>query len=258
MSGLRKSTSKETELSNPKSPLGEKVWEIVRRLYQLEPLTTQSLAHLATANQLLSQQALVVYINHTASDVPVAVPLVLAHLTNARRFAGPAGMKHYDFARDPKNAVLLRALRLFNMHALPVVQHNDLDHYTPQRRQQLITNLKNKTRKMLQQPRTIYGIAPEGTRNQNTGTLQQARGIGKLQTYNPNLAYLPVAITYPKYSQNPQVAVGKPLTTTELFKTYNAQAPLEEKQKEQFTTNLLMYHLSLLLPMELRGVYRDF
>jgi len=196
-----------------------------------------------------------VYFNHTASDVPVAVPLILAHLTNARKFAGPAGMKHYDFTRDPKNAVLLRSLKILNMHALPVVQNSDLDQYPPKKRNQLIADLKNKTKKILTKPRTIYWIAPEGTRNQIIGTLQQARGIENLQKFNPNLSYLPVAIMYPKFSNSPQVAVGKPLTVAALFDTYKVEPPKVIDQKTQLTTDLLMYHLSLLLPRELRGVY---
>jgi len=52
MSTLRKFFTKETEHTNPKSPLGKKIWELARNYYQLEPLSLQSLDHLAqpTAN----------------------------------------------------------------------------------------------------------------------------------------------------------------------------------------------------------------
>ena len=264
MSFLQRSKTKEkqpiTPHPTPRSPIAEFIWHRVREKNNLEPLSVQSLQNLAEANEALKHEALVVYVNHTdTNDVPVALSLVLAHLTNARKFAGPAGMKHYDFSRDPKNALLLRSLKLLNIHALPVVQHNDLEQYSPEAREQLVQFLKAEAQKILRRPRSIYAIAPEGTRNQSTGTLQQARpGIGKIQKLAHNLRYMPIAITYEKHAQNPQVVVGSPETLGTLLNVFDVLLPDEPEQRAQVIADLLMYKLSLLLPEHLRGFYTDF
>lgn len=250
----------DTHHPSPRSPIAEFIWDRMRDKHNFEPLSEQSLQNLARANEHLKQGALVVYLNHTSTnDAPVAISLVLSHLTNARRFMGPAGMKHYDLSRDPKNAVLLRALRLLNIHAMPVVQHDDLEHYPPEKRERLLTNLKRKAQNLLSKPGSIYGITPEGTRNRETGTLLRARpGIGKLQKYSHNLTYLPIAITYAQHSEQPQVVIGAPERLGDLVNVFDVMLPQEENERAQAIADLLMYNLSLLMPESLRGVYTNF
>ncbi len=118
-----------------RSLLAEKIWSKVCEAHNFEPLSEQSLKNLAEANEALKKQALIIYLNHTSTqDVSVAISLILSHLTNARHFMGPAGMKHYDLKRDPVNGILLRSLRLLNIQVMPVVQQNDLDSYTEEKR----------------------------------------------------------------------------------------------------------------------------
>ncbi|GIK83441.1 MAG: hypothetical protein BroJett025_00630 [Patescibacteria group bacterium] len=258
--GVTERVSSEKKPS-PRAPISEFIWNIVSELQGFEPLSEQSLHNLTLANETLKKEALIVYLNHTSTkDAPVAISLVLSHLTNAIRFLGPAGMKHYDFSRDPINAILLRALRLLNIRAVPVIQHDDLESYPPHLRETLIKQLKKKTRGLLNRSRSVYGITPEGKRNKETGTILRARpGIGKLEKVAPrNIKYLPIAIVYKEYSQKPQVVVGKPESLAELVTIFDVLLPREETERAQKIADLLMYNLSLLMPKELRGFYSDF
>lgn len=125
----------------PRAPISEFFWHKVSEQHGFAPLSEKSLRNLAEANKILKDKALVVYTNHTSmNDAVVAISLILSQLTKAVRFMGPAGMKHYDFSRDLKSAVLLRALRILNIHAIPVIQHDDLDHY-PDEKRELLTQI---------------------------------------------------------------------------------------------------------------------
>lgn len=244
---------------SPRAPIYELLWKRIAEKYKFAPLSPESMRNLATVNEILKYEAIVIYVNHTSmNDALVSISLILSHLTNAVRYIGPAGMKHYDISRDPKNALLLRALRVFNIHAVPVVQHDDLEYYPPEKRDQLVKRLKQKTIKLLQKPRSVYGIAPEGKRNVN-GTLLKARpGIGKLEKMSRGLKYLPIAIVYEKFSNKPQIVVGIPQTIENLVNMYNTTLPSDETQRAQKIADILMYKLSCLLPKQLRGYYSDF
>lgn len=244
----------------PRALIPEIIWNKISESQGFEPLSEESLHNLALANEILKKEAIVVYANHTSmKDAPVVIALVLSHLTNAKNFLGPAGMKHYDFSRDPKNAILLRALRLLKIQAVPVVQHDDLEQYPQHIQRAMIKNLIVKTRHLLRKPRSVYGIAPEGTRNK-LGTLLPGRpGIGKLAKMAPNdIKYLPIAIIYKEFSEKPQVVVGRPESLGSLLSTFDVYLPRDEKHRSQKITDLLMYNLSLLMPKELRGYYADF
>ncbi len=249
---------RDQRMPSPRAPISKFIWKLVSEQHEFAPLSEKSLQNLAEANKVLKDKALVVYINHTSmSDAAVAISLILSHLTNAVRFMGPAGMKHYDFSRDPKSALLLRSLKILNIHAIPVIQHDDLDHYPAKKRELLTNRLKQKTKKMLRQRGAIYGIAPEGKRNAD-GTLLQARpGIGKLEKISRYIHYLPVAITYNKFSEKPEVVVGKPETLGELISDYDVLLPRDEAARAQKIADVLMYNLSRLLPKDLRGYYKD-
>jgi len=193
-------------LPYPKSPIAEKIWEIISEKHEFAPLSQESLVNLGIANELLKKEAIIVYLNHSSEDdASVAIALALSHLTNAVRFMGPAGMKHYDLKRDKKNGILLRSLRLLNIHVIPVVQHDDLDNYSESKRNRMLKRLKKKSKSLLSKKGGIYGISPEGTRNQEDFKLLPARpGIGKVGKYAPkNICYLPIAIVYKNQSDKP-------------------------------------------------------
>lgn len=163
-------------------------------------------------------------------------------------------MKHYDMRRDPKNALALRALRLFNARAVPIVQRNDRASYSEKKRQKLAEKFKKITMRLLPKPGTIYGIAPEGTRNQEDKTLLRALpGIGNIETFATNVRYLPIALIHENHTGKPQIIVGKPVQIDELSELtpYIKHTP----ERAQAIADALMYRLALLLPEYMRGVY---
>ncbi len=251
----------ESNRPTPRRPFAERIFKKVSETHNFEPLSAESLQNLAEANQLLAKEALIIYVNHTStSDAAVAITLALSHLTNARHFMAPAGMKHYDLTRDPMNAILLRSLRLLNIQVMPVVQHNDLENYPPKKKERMIQQLKKKAQRFLNKPRSIYGITPEGTRNKKTGELLEGRpGLGKLEKHAPQtIKYLPIAIIYEKYSDKPQIVVGKPETLGSVTNNLEVTLPEEENARAKKITDILMYKLSLLMPQNLRGQYSDY
>lgn len=251
---MRQRSNESEYKPKPYSPIANTIWERVQKKHNFAELSAESKRNLAAANEILKHSTLVVYANHTSTkDVTVGIALMLSHLTNARNFLAPAGMKHYDMRRDPKNGILFRALRLLNMHAIPIVQTDDLDSYSPEKREKLLAKLKQRTAQLLGQPRSIYGIFPEGTRNKKTGALLKAKpGIAKIEKYTDKpLYYLPIAIVYEKWDE-PQVVVGEPQTLAEILER-NGQA-IPKDQAEQIA-DVHMQRLAELLPKSMRGSY---
>lgn len=250
----------ESELHpQPRKPLAEKIWKIICEKHDFAPLSEESLKNLALANQTLKTESIVVYANHTSkSDAEVAVALVLSHLTNAKRYMAPAGMKHYDLRRDFKSGVLLRALKILNIHIIPVVQHDDLDAYPERKRKGMLAKLKQRATSLLTKPQGIYGITPEGTRSKETLQLLRARpGVGKIEKYAPaDIQYVPVGILYKNQAEKPEVIVGKPESIAEIQQRLGVQISDSEETRAQEIADILMYKLSLLLPQHIRGYYK--
>lgn len=258
--------SRQTEyVPQPRSPIAEKIWKLVSEKHEFAPLSERSLKNLAKANEILKNEAIIIYSNHTSkNDAPVAIALTLSHLTNAKRLMAPAGMKHYDLKRDHqrdlKSALMLRALRILRIHIIPVVQHDDLDNYPEKKRQDMLRKLKNKANSLLKKAGGVYGITPEGTRSKETGKLLRARpGIGKVGKYAPrDIKYLPVGIVYKSQSEKPQVVVGEPESLGNLLQVYDVFLQGTEDEQAQQIADLLMFNLSRLLPEEIRGIYENF
>lgn len=243
------------KLLSPRTTLAEYSWNKITEKYGYEPLSEASLKNLAEANDQLKHNSVVIYINHTSSkDVQVALTLAMAYMPNAKRFFGPAGMKHYDIRRDPKNAIQLQALRVLNVRAVPIVQRDDRATYSEKKRQKLSEQYKKITMKLLPKAGTIFGIAPEGTRNQKDRTLQKAfPGIGNIETFATNVSYLPIALVHENQTGKPHIVVGKPLQLNEIpelasYKRYDLE-------RAQAIADSLMYRLALLLPAQMRGYY---
>lgn len=241
-----------------KSRAAEFIYRHLNDRYNLE-ISDQSAQHLAEANRILARDAVVVYINHIYSrDAKIMIPLVLT-LPNVRNVMGPVGMKHYDISRDPVSAVLFRSLRLFGIHAAPVVQNGDVYQYGQEQKQGMIVNLKQHTSDLLNKAGTLYGIAPEGTRNP-AGQLQRAnRGIGYLDSYmqpGHQLYYLPVGLVYPEHDDHPRIVVAEPFTLTDAVPT-GASFAANPKEQAQQISDILMVILSQNLPEQMRGVYAD-
>jgi len=213
--------------------------------------------NLSTLNSLLKTNSGVVYLNHVlATDVPLAISLVRSQLTNAQRFLGPVGMKHYDLKRGHLKAVGLRSLKLFNIQAVPVVTVSDTVNYGDKRRS-MIDDLKMETEKSFRKPGTVYGIAPEGTRNKGKGTLQRAnRGMGYLEPYDSSAYYLPLALMHPKFSEEPEIKIGEPLRLSDIIPP-GVQLSSEYKSRAQEIADIHMYRLAELMPPHLRGVYSE-
>ena len=177
---------------------------------------------------------------------------------------GPAGMKHYDFSRDPIHALELRALRLFGIHAVPVVQEGDIYQYSQAKAKGMITHLRQFTEHLLNQRGTVYAIAPEGTRS-HSGELQRGkRGVGMLETFTTNpdmpLTYLPVGLVYAEQDpEHPRLVVSQPFTLNEVLPEPAAAAlnTMAVKPKSQAVTDILMTVLAQSLPEHMRGEYAD-
>ena len=166
-------------------------------------------------------------------------------------------MRHYDLGRDVKNGMLLRALRILNVHVIPVVQKSDLESYPETKREQLLLNLKTRTEKLFAKKGSVYGITPEGTRNKETGQLQQANtGIAQLEKYAPKdrpLIYVPVAIILNKFSNQPEVVVGKPQTLAQTIDSSQREIDFSSLQQ---VADMHMRRLSALMQEHMRGHYR--
>lgn len=238
-------------------------WLVEKHFKSTEILDEQSLANLRLANEFLKEGSIVLTTNHQKiADAPVIISMIFEHLSNAKFFAGPAGLKHFDLGRDSGSAVLLRALRFLNVYATPVVQHNDsrAGEYSS-KKAELIEDLKKITFAVLGNPGGVYGIAPEGTRNPS-GELQQGRpGVGSLRQFHDpeKVLYLPIAVIYPS-EKNPhlQIKVGTPKLINEVIDV--SQLPTDENGKStpearQVVSDALMMRIAELLPEEMRGYY---
>jgi 1-acyl-sn-glycerol-3-phosphate acyltransferase len=219
----------------------------------------ESQDNLRKFNSVLVDHSVVAYVNHTSKlDAAIGVSLVLS-LPNTKRVIVLAGMRHYDLKRDPLSAMFFRSLRIFNVHAMPVVQVDDKTNYG-RRQQEMLDGLKEETTKLIELPGSIYGITPEGTRSLN-GTLQRAkRGIGYLAEYSRETYYLPAAIIYKNQTQpplrSPEVIIGQPLQLKDIVPD-NIALPKDPRERAQMLADLHMGRLAKLMPENLRGAYRD-
>jgi hypothetical protein len=237
------------------------VWEEMLDRNNLE-FSASSQQNLTDANQLLKESSLVAYLNHSTQkeDVIISVVLAFNYLTNAKRIIGPAAMRHYDLFRDPKHAIPLRMLKPLGIEFFPIVQPLEIDKnagvYNDERTQKMSNKLKEATMEAVRNPGSIFGITPEGTRNDNGALINARRGIGYLESYDPDhsLYYLPVALVLPSFSNNPKIEVGKALKLNEIIPDLK-ELPDNPKIRAQFLTDIHMQRLARMLPEEMRGVY---
>lgn len=230
-------------------------------MYNLE-FSEESRQNLVDANQALSEHSLVIYVNHTSmvEDVGLPVTMVLSFLTNTKRIIGPVAMKHYDPARDPVNAVLLRMLKTIGIEIYPIVQSEDIDGnaaaYGVEKTQQLSTDVRNAMADAVTNPGTVFGITPEGTRSRDGRLIRAKKGIGYLANYDPEhtLYYLPVAIVLEKFSDHPSIRVGRPLRLDEMNLDLHT-LPDDPRDRAQYLADVHMQRLADLLPREMRGEY---
>lgn len=238
-----------------------KAWEGFLRRMNLE-FSGESRQNLVYANQLLKQNSMVVYVNHTSlmKDVELPVSMVLSFLTNTKRIIGPVAMRHYDPARDPISATLLRLLKPLGIEVFPIVQPESIDGgaivYGDEQKRQMSTALRTVTVNAVRNPGTIFGIAPEGTRSKDGKLLSAKRGIGYLESYDPKhtMYYLPVAIVLEKFSDHPSIQVGEPLRLGEMNLELET-LPKDPKERAQFLADVHMQRLADMLPQEMRGAY---
>lgn len=240
---------------SPRSRVGEKVWQIVAEKFGFIELSEESRRNLLEANQLLVDNSLVVYINHTSTnDVPVGIGIALSQFTNAKRYLVPAGMKHYDMRRDFKNGLLMRMLKVLKMNFIPVVQQDDLESYPKKKRVQLLRKLKERTTRLISQPGSVYAITPEGTRSKSGQLLQAKTGIARIREFSEKpLYYLPIAIMFQKWHKTPQVVVGKPMPLDAIHAQPQFQGV--DMGNHQQVADMLMQRVAELLPEENRGHY---
>lgn len=251
--------------------IAEFAWAMMERKYSDGFLDQESRDNLAEANEFLKTGSLVLYPNHQRIiDTPIAISLALKNLSEAKNFLGPAGMKHFDINRDPVMAVLLRALKLLHVYAVPVVQHNEANanQYQASDRVMMAAVLRKLAEEMLGTPGNVYGIAPEGTRHES-GKLAEGRfGFGRLRhLHQPDkVGYLPVAIIYPEKdaagneTRPFQIKIGKMVFWDDLVDASQlpeGNDPETAKLGDEIVTDALMRQLAQLLPPEMRGYYSE-
>jgi len=192
-------------------------------------------------------------------DTPIAVAFLLAHLPNADDLMGPAGMRHFDFKRDPFSAAVFRILPAACIKPVPVVQDGDEHNYLEESRKRMLEKLKLATGAAIVSPGGLYGIAPQGTRSHD-GTLQSSkRGLGYLPGYDPagRLLYVPVGLIYKNEllgtDQN-EIRVGEPFKFADLGLD-ERQLPEDRKGSAQMVADSMMLRLAAILPESMRGVY---
>jgi len=246
-------------------------WAMMERKYQHDFLDQESRDHLAEANEFLKTGSVVLYANHQKfSDALAAISLALKNLPEVKNLLGPAGMKHFDVNRDPVPAILLRALKLLHIYAVPVVQHNETepDRYKANDKAMMVAVLRKLAEEIFDTPGNVYGIAPEGTR-QESGKLAKGRfGFGRLRhLHQPDkVGYLPIAIIYPEKDDvgsetRPfQIKIGKMVFWDDLVNVSQlpeGNDPETAKLGDEIVTDALMRQLAQLLPPEMRGYYSE-
>lgn len=238
---------------------GLKLWSAFESSLGFE-VSSDSSEYISQANTHLRDAAVGVFVNHQRiADTPIAISFLLAHLPSAGDMMGPAGMKHFDFKRDPFSAAVFRMLPPIGIRPVPVVQDGDSQNYSERERQDMLDRLKAKASAAIVSPGGIYGIAPEGTRSHD-GTLQSSkRGLGYLPGYDPEgrLLYVPVGIIYKNEhlgTEQNEIRVGEPFRFTQLGLNTN-QLPEDKKNRAQLIANTMMYRLAEILPETMRGEY---
>lgn len=246
-----------------KSRIAEKAFNVINRAYKLEIYPEHS-ANLQEADRRLRHNPVVIYSNHVRSgDLKLMTPILLS-MQNAQRIAGPAGMKHWDLHRDAINGTLLRSLRLVGIRSIPVVQPDDPYPYEDKLKTHLLLNFTRRTASLLNQPGTLYGIAPEGTRNP-AGIIQRVSpGIGMFESFmkapDMQITYQPIGFVYREQDpEEPRIVIAPPFTLSELLPESNLVLlhGLKRQQRAQITADLLMTVLAEQLPDHMRGVYGD-
>ena len=134
------------------------------------------------------------------------------------------------------------------------------DRYSPEEIAFMSTQLRELSSLLMGNAHTIYGITPEGTRNED-GILTKARtGLGRLEQYHTpsETFYLPVGLIYPPHAEKNTIEVGKPILLPDSidFSTLPLPNSTEDaRHRAEMITDELMRYLAQLLPEESRGYY---
>lgn len=241
----------------------EILYRMLNRSYGLE-ITPEDAANLMESDRRLQHNPGVIYSNHVLkADLQLMTPVMLS-MQNAKRIAGPAGMKHWDLHRDPVNGSILRSLRLVGIRSIPVIQTDDTFPYDDKLKTHLLIDFTRRTSSLLNQPGTLYGIAPEGTRNP-AGVIQRVSpGLGMLESYmkapEMQISYQPVGFVYRDLDpQFPHMVIAPPFTLTELLPETNFTQlqQLHRRQRPQVIADLLMSTLAIQLPDHMQGAYAE-
>ncbi len=233
-----------------------KIFETIRARYGLE-ISSESLDKLSLANQYLTDHPLVCYANHQLAADAMLIPMLSA-LPNTRVVFGPAAEKYYQWTSPFTAAFYRLILPRLHIYALPVVRPQEQGLFTGDHRHTRRNNYRVQTLRLLR-PGAIYGIAPEGTRNQD-GLHQAKSGIGNLSDLvDTQLIYLPIGLVYPQQDHNPRIVIGAPRPLQEIYQKYQITSlPPNPKDRSQFIADLLMFHLAQeCLPRYMHGFYAD-
>jgi len=199
--------------------------------------------------------SILVYFNHFAKlDGILYGKIINGYLTPFDNVAAVTAFKHVD----PKRGILNKGQKaliedwekIYGLTSIPIIQAKDKDHYdnanTSNRNS--LTRIKN----FLREPGHVVAFAPEGTRSSNDELLPAEPGFQLLlKAGGDNVLALPFAGIHKTIlpGRCTTVIVGKPVSLKELKAKQIASPNLS-------ITDIAMYDLAALLPMQNRGHYQ--
>lgn len=227
----------EPSLSSANLVIVNFLYWLVKSGMQLE-ISDTTRQHFAELDDALLRTSAVLYIYHSQLTDALVLPLALrSQLNNLEKILGPVAISHYQ---GWQKLYLDLIGNLTGSIPLPVIRKKDEKNFTPTEKTKLLRQLADTTDLFLDQPGSIYGIAPMGTRAKQLDTATVNPSFIKV-AQSKRLPLIPMAIFHEADK------------TT--FSSGNLLPPPPEQEDLNELTHYFMSQLALLLPQKLRGDY---
>lgn len=187
---------------------------------------------------LLTTSAIAIFYHASMKDALVLPVALRSELENLKKMLGPVAISHYQ---GWKKSYMDLMGAMTGSVALPVIREKDQAEFTAEEKMHLMKNLVKTTRQYLEQPGSLYAVAPMGTRAKKLDSTKVNPSFAKLAR-DKQLPIVPIA-TYQDEAGQTQLKVGEILP-----------APANSADLEQ-AANYYMSQLAQLLSLELQGDY---
>lgn len=206
--------------------------------------------------KIVSGKSAVVIFNHTfLGDPAIAMNVTSRSLGFEIPFTAPGSRKHYDWLRHPFDAVAMRLSQPLGIDLIPIVQHYDRSSYSSTTPGKDYREFVSLAKEAVNSQRTVFFIAPEGTRSPD-GSLQPAQtGVKHLVRYNPNLWFLPMAIIPDKETKGYGFFSGHEVRVGSAFQKKDI---VDDIRRDLEIQDAIMLRVARLLPQFMKGVYEEF